>query len=340
MFLAEDNKLARDIRRQGIGERLCEFADRFMNEGATVGGAGRRVDRFEREQPQHMFGVDRVGITQPVFDVGDAQLRGPRFRRWGRLRPRGGRDPGGMIEGACVIRVDCATRQRFFPAGFAGDRRQPLNEAGSHRRCARLLGSAREEDLGGAQPLGEIVRRKADAQLRQIETEFEPHRTAQPRIAAGIGRPGAFVEATEHEPVDALQPGFQQAEDAHARIADLGAPLGTPRCEQMEDVRVVGWRQFERVRCRTFRDGFEGAVQLSPVGASIGGNGLSIACQRLERSRMRLRQREQAVRLVAKRFQRGEPLREPFGQPFGRVEIGRQDKATRIVAVQLAAALP
>ena len=84
-------------------------------------------------------------------------------------------------------------------------------------------------DLGRAQSLREIVRRKADAQLRQIEAEFEPHRTAQPRIAAGIGRPGAFVEATEHDAIDVLQPGFQQAEDPHARIADFGAPFGAPR---------------------------------------------------------------------------------------------------------------
>ena len=134
-----------------------------------------------------------------------------------------------MIERACIGRVDCAARQRLFPALFAGDRRQPLDEAGADRRRTRLLGGTAENDLGRAQPLREIVRREADAKLREIEAEIEPHGPAQPRIAAGIGWPGAFIEAAEDDAVDALQPCFQQAENAYARIADLSAPLGASR---------------------------------------------------------------------------------------------------------------
>ena len=103
----------------------------------------------------------------------------------------------------------------------------------------------------------------------------------------------------------------------------------------MENVRVIGRYQFERSRCLTFGDGFESALQLQAVGSGIGSNRLAIACERLERFGMRLRQREQAVRLVAERFQRAERLREFFGQPFGRIEVGSQHEATRIVAVQL-----
>ena len=115
-----------------------------------------------------------------------------------------------------------AARQRLFPALLARDRGQPLHEARGDRRRAAVLGGARQDDLGRAERLREVVRREADAPLRQIEAEFEPHRPAEPRIAAGLGRPGAFVQPAQHDAIDALQPRFQQAEDSYTRTADFG----------------------------------------------------------------------------------------------------------------------
>ena len=71
MLLAKRDELARDVGRQGVRKLLREFADRFVDKSAAVGGAGRRIDGLEREKPQHMLGVDRVRIAQPVLDVGD-----------------------------------------------------------------------------------------------------------------------------------------------------------------------------------------------------------------------------------------------------------------------------
>ena len=134
-----------------------------------------------------------------------------------------------MIDCARVIRIYFAARQRLFPALFTGNCRQPLDEAGAYCRRSRLLSGTRKDDLGCAQSLREIVRRQADTQLGQIEAEIEPHRPAQPWIAASVRRPAAFVEAPENDAVDALQARFQQAENPHARITDFSAPLSAPR---------------------------------------------------------------------------------------------------------------
>ena len=81
VLLANCLQFESHICGQSIRENLCEFTDRFVDEGAAVGGARRGVNGFEREQPQDMLGVDRVRIAQPVFDVRDAQLGRPGFRR-------------------------------------------------------------------------------------------------------------------------------------------------------------------------------------------------------------------------------------------------------------------
>ncbi len=133
-----------------------------------------------------------------------------------------------MIECARVVRIARATPQRLFPAVFAGDRGQSLDEARPDRRCTGLLSRARQNDLRRTKSLRKIVRREADTQFRQIEAELEPHRPAEPRIVAGLGRPGAFVQPAEHDAIDALQAGFEQTEDPHTRAADFRAPLCAP----------------------------------------------------------------------------------------------------------------
>ena len=45
------------------------------------------------------------------------------------------------------------------------------------------------------------------------------HRAAEPGIAARLRRPDAFDQAAQHQPVDRLQARFEQAEDAHPRLA-------------------------------------------------------------------------------------------------------------------------
>ena len=78
---AKLDKFARGIGRKAILVALGEIADGVMDDGAALGRAGRKIDGIERRQAQNVFGIDGVGIAQPVFDVGDGKALRPRRRR-------------------------------------------------------------------------------------------------------------------------------------------------------------------------------------------------------------------------------------------------------------------
>ena len=214
------DELARRIVRQLVGEALREFADGGVNERAALGGAGFGADRIERGEPQDVLGVDRIGIAQPVLDLGHRKAGRPcrarRFRRRLRLR----RNRLGPVELARPSEIVVAAVARVFPA-LAGDRGEALDEARRHGRRAGDLGGMGQDHIAGAEQLREIVGGKADAAFRQIEAELEPHRAAEPGIGLALRRPGAFDQAAEHDAVAFGQPRFERPEDAHAH-AGLG----------------------------------------------------------------------------------------------------------------------
>ena len=76
MLFAELEQFLERVGRRPGGEHLGVVADGAVDDGAAVARAGRRVDRIERHQAQNVFGVDRVGIAQPVLDGGDRQACG------------------------------------------------------------------------------------------------------------------------------------------------------------------------------------------------------------------------------------------------------------------------
>ena len=113
-----------------------EVADRAVDDGAAIGGAGRRVDGVERREPQDVLGVDGVGIAQPVLDLGDREPRRPRGAR--RLR-RGPRRMPRRSSGRSSSRAQRDTSSPRATARLpplAGDRGEPLHEARRHRRRA------------------------------------------------------------------------------------------------------------------------------------------------------------------------------------------------------------
>ena len=67
-----------------IGGR--EFADGAVDHVPRSAAPGGEVDRIELAQAQDMLGVDRVGVAQPVLDLGDRKRGRPRLAR----RPRRG----------------------------------------------------------------------------------------------------------------------------------------------------------------------------------------------------------------------------------------------------------
>ena len=140
------------------------------------------------------------------------------------------------------------------PARLARDRREPLHEARGHRRRAGELGGAGEDHLGRAERLREVVRRKPDAPLRQIEAERMPHRPAEPRIGARFRRPHALDQPAEHDAIDRLQPRFERTEDAHAHGRKLRPPHHAVGDHRLEQLGIVGARNRKTAgaagRCR------------------------------------------------------------------------------------------
>ena len=146
----------------------------------------------------------------------------------------------------------------MFPA-LAGNRGEALDEARRHGRRAGDLGGVRQDHVARAEQLRKVVRRKADAALRQIKAEVEPHRAAEPGIGPAFRRPGSFDQAAEHDAVAFGEPRFERSEDAHAHAGLGGAThdaAGESRGKQFEIVgrfngqagRGVARRQFvERV---------------------------------------------------------------------------------------------
>ena len=146
MLAADFDQLADRVVRQLRGEISGEFADRAVNDGAAVGGAGRRVDRIELAQPQDVLGIDRVGIAQPVLDLGDRELRRPRVAR--RLAARALRrslDLRRLVELARPLRH--SARRARAPRSSAPRRRPRRAAARSARRpSARRQAWRRAED--------------------------------------------------------------------------------------------------------------------------------------------------------------------------------------------------
>ena len=83
-FCAERDQRAARIGRQAGRERLGEFADRAVDDDAAVGARPAAVSTASSgAQLENVLGVDRVGIAQPVLDVGDARARVGRASRGG-----------------------------------------------------------------------------------------------------------------------------------------------------------------------------------------------------------------------------------------------------------------
>ena len=88
MLSSHLDEFSRRIGRQIVGKALAEFAEHGMDEIAALCSARRGVDLVEGRQTQDVLGVNRIGIAQPVFDLGHRQALGPHRKRRFRCRAR------------------------------------------------------------------------------------------------------------------------------------------------------------------------------------------------------------------------------------------------------------
>ena len=121
-----------------------------------------------------------------------------------------------MYSGGAAALPRLVAEQRIEP-------RQPARRHG--RRAAFALGAGQQHALG-AERRGEIVRRQADASLGLRQAERGAHRPVDPRTGLDRRRPGALVQAAQHQQVGALQAGLERSPDGEPRMA---AEAGTDR---------------------------------------------------------------------------------------------------------------
>src|SRR6185312_11100700 len=126
---------------------------------------------------------------------------------WCGLRCR--RDSVGMVEPACEANVCLPLGSRRLPALFSRDRLKPVQETRSDCRRAADFRRMTEDHFVRAKQLGEVVRGKTDATLRQVEAELVPHGPAQPRIDARRGRPYALDQPADDDAIGLRQPRLQ-----------------------------------------------------------------------------------------------------------------------------------
>ena len=239
-----------------------------------------------------------------------------------------------MIERAGERKIVLAAFERALPARFAGDRGQALHEARGHRRRARDLGGAGEDDFRRAERLREVVRGQSDAPLRRIEPEIAPHRPRQPRIAARFGRPAAFVEAAEHKAVGALQARFQRAVNVNAHIACFRAAHDATADAGMEDFCIIAAGDGEAGRGRACDQVVERARKRRAVVASEGGDvAFIVLAQRGDDVTMTLRQRGERMIAGFERFQRRQRGGEPVDQRTGGIKLVFSNQPARVAAM-------
>ena len=246
---------------------------RAVDHGAAVARAGRRVDGVERPQLENVLGVDRVGIAQPVLDLGDRERRRPRVERRLRRGPRRWRlHLGGLVERARPGEISLAALARRVPALLAGDRGEPLHEARGHRRRAGELGRDRLRITSSAPSA--CAKSCADSPMRRSgrsrPSAWRIGRLSQ-GSAARLRRPDAFDQPAEHHAVDASAAALRAGRRcARARRAAPGRRTTRSAIAVLEQLGIVGRRDGEagaasHARCRRT------PRELRAVGAGEGG---------------------------------------------------------------------
>ena len=195
-----------------------------------------------------------------------------------------------------------------------------------------------EDDFFGAQALREVVRGKADAALGRIEAEVGAHRAAQPGIAARLRRPGAFVEAAQHDTLEGLQARFQRAEDAHAHVGRLRAAHHALGDGGMEQFGIVAFGDAKRGGGGTFGQFLEGAKKRYAVIVGEGGDlAFAIPAKPGNHGAVAFGELGKRMRARLQPLQRRQRRAEPGDQFGGHVELVVVDQPARVAAVQLGA---
>ena len=212
----------------------------------------RRPIVVERIEPQHVPGVDGVGIAHQRLDLGDAEAASARARR--RQDGRGPARPAGGAPARSSSRArragPLAAREHGRPGVLAGDGLHALQEARGHRRVAATLEGAGDDHDAARRAPG---RSRAPSGRCRRSGEGRPRsrrigrlRKASPRVSGG--------QVFSSSPPSTARSHGQQA-----------------RFEQAPDLQRGGWRSPDAARRgppsarRRRADIVEPAARLAPA---------------------------------------------------------------------------
>ena len=215
-----------------------------MDDDAAIGRARRKVDRIKLAQFEDVFGEDRVGVAQPMLDLGDGERDRASLARWFWRGLPQALDRGRAVEAARPAEIFFPPLTHALPA-LASDGGEPLHKARRHRWRTRELGGARENHFTRAERLRKIVSGERNPPFRQVEPERIAHRAAEPRIGACLRRPDAFHQAAEHDAVGASEPRFERTIDTHPNAGIFRPPHNAAGDGGAEGIGIIAGRHAQ-----------------------------------------------------------------------------------------------
>ena len=187
-----------------------------------------------------------------------------------------------------------------------------------------------------AEQLRKVVRGKADAPFRQIETEFVTHRPAQPGIDAGRRRPHRFDQPAEDDAVGFRQARFQLAEDVELSARQFAPPHQAIGEGCLEHLGIVVPFDHQAGLLRPVKQIAEGGGEREPVLTfEGGGDAMFIQGKILQGLAMALREFGKIMRPgTGEAFERRQRLAQRRDQRPGPIEVAIPEPGARFGAVK------
>ncbi len=202
---------------------LVPAVENLVHRLTTPGRAGFGIERIEGLQPQDRIGIEGIRIAaQPVEPGGryiDLALLGSgQGARAGIARGRlGVVDLPGKLHGHLFFKLARIIAQH---------RLDPQDETRRNHRRAHIAPGPAQYHLRCAQRGGEIMRGKADAEVRPRHPQCPQNCRRQQRIGRWASRPDAFDQPAADDQIGARHPRFEQAVDRYAGMTAPGRAHG------------------------------------------------------------------------------------------------------------------
>ena len=208
----------RIVRKRTLRKGPQERRQRVMHQIAAERRIDRPVQIVLRAQLQNTLGVDRIGVGDPVIDLGGGKAAGPRIDRRRRTgarqrRHRRGRKQRRQLVTPSLTPIDCGGDAQRLGHGI-----EPLAPAARRGDGIAVAQGAGDDHLGRAGRHPHIMRAQSGPPVMRLQ----PGRVAHLGIGPGVDLrpwwPVALVEPAKDQAVGALHARLDRAEDGQTRM--------------------------------------------------------------------------------------------------------------------------